>query len=67
MGGKVMTFEENIKRLEDISEILDNPEIDLDSAIELYKESMGIIKKCNTKLQKAELTINKINESVGEE
>lgn len=67
MAGKALTFEENINRLEEISEVLDNPDIDLDKALNLYKESMDIIKKCNAKLQKAELTLNKINDSFEEE
>lgn len=67
MAGKVASFEDNIKRLEEISQVLDNPDIDLDEALNLYKESMVIIKKCNAKLQKAELTFNKINENLEEE
>lgn len=67
MAGKVATFEENLKRLEEISELLDDKDIELDNALALYKESMSLIKKCNTKLQRAELTLSKINDSLEEE
>jgi len=57
---KNLTFEENLKKLEDIVDQLESGEIDLEKSVELYEK--GIIHKnnCEEKLKKVEMQIKKI-------
>jgi len=57
---KEKTFEVSIKELEKIVQDLENGDIDLDNSINKYTEAMKLIKECETKLDKATKTINKI-------
>ena len=57
---KNLTFEENLKKLEDIVEQLESGKIDLEKSVELYENGMNFKKKCNEKLKKVELQIKKI-------
>lgn len=59
------TFEVSIKELEKIVQTLENGDIDLDNSIKKYTEAMTLIKECETKLDKATKTINKIVEENG--
>ena len=58
---KEMTFEDNLKRLEDIVDQLESGEIDLEKSIKLYEEGMLLKNNCQEKLKKVELQIKKIN------
>lgn len=55
-----MTFEESLKRLEEIVKDLENGNVQLDDAINKFKEAMDLSKTCNEKLKNAEENINKI-------
>ena len=55
-----MTFEESLKRLEEIIKDLENGNVQLDDAINKFKEAMDLSKTCNEKLKNAEENINKI-------
>ncbi len=57
-----MTFEAALARLGEISELLSRNEVSLDESIELYSEGVKLFKFCNEKLERAELTIKKIDE-----
>jgi exodeoxyribonuclease VII small subunit len=57
------TFEGNIQRLNFIIKEIENPNTELDVALELYKEAAGIIVECNKKLGQAELTVKEITDS----
>ena len=57
---KDLTFEENLKKLEDIVDKLESGEIDLEKSVELYKEGMIFKNNCEEKLKKVELQIKKI-------
>ena len=48
------TFEDAIKRLEDISTILESDDIALDEAVKLYEEGMKLSKFCSDKIANAE-------------
>ena len=55
-----LTFEENLKKLENIVDKLESGEIDLEKSVELYKEGMIFKNNCEEKLKKVELQIKKI-------
>ena len=57
---KEITFEENIKKLENIVEQLESGEIDLEKSVELYEKGMILKNNCEEKLKKVELQIKKI-------
>ena len=50
-------FEKKLTRLEEITELLENNEIDLEKSIELFEEGVALSKQCLTILEKAELKI----------
>ena len=58
---KELTFEDNLKRLEEIVDQLESGEIDLEKSIKLYEEGMLLKNNCQEKLKKVELQIKKIN------
>lgn len=54
------SFENSLKRLEEISELLENEEIGLDESIKLYEEGILLSKICYSKLKDAELKITEL-------
>lgn len=56
------TFKEQLKRLEEITEILENGDCDLEKAMELYEEGILISKECNKKLSDAKQKITTFGE-----
>ena len=54
-----LTFEDNLKKLEDIVNLLESGEIDLEKSVELYEKGMILKNNCETKLKKVELQIKK--------
>ncbi len=58
------SFEKNLKRLEEISDLLENGEIGLEEAINLYEEGIELSKNCITSLQKAELKITELKKEL---
>ena len=57
---KEITFEENLKKLEDIVDQLESGEIDLEESVELYEKGMILKNNCEAKLKIVELQIKKI-------
>ena len=57
---KKLTFEENLKKLEDIVEQLESGHIDLEKSVELYEKGMILKNNCEEKLKKVEIQIKKI-------
>ena len=55
-----LSFEESIKKLEDIVEHLESGDIDLEKSVELYENGMNLKKICEEKLKKVENQIKKI-------
>lgn len=55
-----MTFEEKMKKLENIISELEKDEVNLDDSIKKYTEAMNLIKECDTALKKAEDKIVKL-------
>lgn len=57
---KEESFEKNLKRLQEISDLLEDGEIGLDESIKLYEEGMKLSKICYDKLEAAELKITEL-------
>ena len=57
---KELTFEQNLKKLEEIIDQLESGEIDLEKSVELYEKGMVLKNNCEEKLKKVELQIKKI-------
>ena len=58
------TIEEALKRLEAIAEQLEDPELDLDRAVKLYEEGLGLYERCAKKLDAADLRITQLAEAL---
>lgn len=52
-----MSFEENMKRLEEIATELEKGDLDLDTSVSKFEEGMKISKQCSEMLEKAEKKI----------
>ena len=57
---KNTTFEENLKQLENIVELLESGEVDLEKSVELYEKGMMLKNQCESKLKNIETQIKKI-------
>lgn len=57
---KEATFEESLKKLEEIVKELESGEVMLDDAVNKFTEAMKLSKTCNDKLKSAEENVNKI-------
>ena len=51
---KKMTFESSMKRLEDISQILENGDKSLEESLKLFEEGMELARFCSKKLDETE-------------
>ncbi len=60
MAEKVATFEDNLRRLEDVVGKLEQGELPLDEAIKLYQEGMRLSKLCAERLATVESEIKKL-------
>ena len=55
-----LTFEQSMKRLEEIIDNLESGNVELENAINLYTEGIKLQEHCKNKLENAKLKINKI-------
>lgn len=60
-----LTFEESLKRLEEIVGTLEAGNAPLEESIKLYEEGMTLAKSCMTRLNEAKLRLKKIQKSAG--
>ncbi len=58
-----LSFEEGLKRLEDIVEKLEKGEVPLEEAIKLYEEGMKLAKELKEKLDEIEMKVEKLMET----
>lgn len=58
------TIEEALKRLEEIADKLEDPDLDLDQAVRLYEEGLRLYERCAKKLDAAELRITQLAEAL---
>ena len=59
MPKKKMTFEDSVKRIDEITELLENSQTSLDDAIKLFEEGSRIAAECSQILKNAELSVKK--------
>ena len=64
--GVEITFEDAMKRLEEIVETLGEGNLSLEDSLKMFQEGMGLCKICNKKLDKAEYKVEKLMEKEGE-
>lgn len=57
---KTLTYEQAMKRLEEIVNGLEDNTLELDYLTEILAEAQELIKYCNEKLQKVETDVNKM-------
>lgn len=57
---KEMTFEEAMKRLEEIINLLENNQTSLENSVDLFQEGIELSKLCNSKLENIENRVSKI-------
>jgi exodeoxyribonuclease VII small subunit len=59
-------FEDKLKRLEEIAEMLDGSDISLEEMLKIYEEGTVLVKDCREFLEKAEQRIIDITKSESE-
>jgi exodeoxyribonuclease VII small subunit len=57
-------FENDLKRLEEISDLLESENIGLDESLNLYEEGIELSRNCITALKKAELKITELKKKL---
>jgi exodeoxyribonuclease VII small subunit len=58
------SFEKDLIRLEEISDLLESDEVGLEDAINLYEEGIELSKNCITALKNAELKITELKKKI---
>jgi exodeoxyribonuclease VII small subunit len=61
---KESSFEENVDRLQEISDLLESPETGLEDSIKLYEEGINLAKICYDTLKSAELKITELKQTL---
>jgi exodeoxyribonuclease VII small subunit len=62
-----ITFEDAMKRLEEIVETLGEGNLSLEDSLKMFQEGMELCKICNKKLDEAEYKVEKLMEKEGGE
>ena len=57
-------FEQSLKRLEEIVEMLEGGNVSLDDAMKMYEEGVQLSKKCLEKLSQAELKLKRLSKDI---
>jgi exodeoxyribonuclease VII small subunit len=60
----INTFESELSRLQEISALLDNDELELEKALSLYEEGIELSQSCLRTLKDAELKITEIKKKL---
>jgi exodeoxyribonuclease VII small subunit len=60
------SFEKCLSRLEEIAGLLENDDIELEDALQLYEEGINLSRECLTSLKNAELKITELKKKVEE-
>ena len=55
-----VTFEDNLKKLENIVDQLESGSVNLEKSVELYEKGMILKSNCETRLKRVQLQIKKI-------
>lgn len=57
---KIPTFEENMRRLEEIVRAMERGEVPLEESLKLFQEGTELVRKCGQLLDEAQLQVTKI-------
>ncbi len=60
------SFEKDLKRLEEISVLLEKDAVDLEEALNLYEEGIELSRNCISVLKKAEIRITELKKRLDE-
>jgi len=60
----INTFEIELSRLQEISSLLDNDELELEKALSLYEEGIELSRSCLSTLKDAEIKITEIKKKL---
>ncbi len=63
-GPDEFSFDESLRRLEQIVEQMERGDIPLEESLKLYEEGIALSKTCAQKLQQAELTIKRLGKDL---
>ncbi len=58
MSEKKKSFEQNLKRLEEIVRLLESADAELDSSLALFEEGTALVRSCTKELDEAQAKIN---------
>jgi exodeoxyribonuclease VII small subunit len=61
----ISSFEQDLSRLEEISRILEEDNVELETAITLFEEGVILSKSCLKTLKEAELKITELKSELG--
>lgn len=61
---KEQNFEESLKRLQEISDLLEKGEVGLEDSIKLYEEGIGLANVCYSTLKNAELKVTELRKQL---
>ncbi len=64
MPKKKLNFEESLKRLDEITALLEKNDTGLDEALKLFEEGSKLAAECTNMLKNAKLSIEKFTEEV---
>lgn len=65
MAEKKLTFQQSMTRLEEIVNTLNNPSVELEQAMDLFKEGLELSKTCQKQLDYFEKEMNQLIEKDG--
>lgn len=60
---KVPTFEERLRRLQEVVAALEGGELDLETSVRLYKEGLELSRSCREQLEKARNEVHILTEA----
>lgn len=63
VNNDIASFKTRLERIEQISELLEDQDLDLEQAIKLYEEGMILSQECLKSLQAAEVKITELKNS----
>lgn len=63
--GNKLTFQQSMNRLEAITNELSNPNVELERAMELFKEGLQLSKSCQSQLESFEKQMNELIQEDG--
>jgi exodeoxyribonuclease VII small subunit len=62
MAKTVKSFEEALRRLEEIVDSLENGELSLEESIAIFEEGVGLTRNCSKQLEEAEQKVSRLLE-----